>query len=63
MGYVSPPGLKPFQIRYLTEEATFSVEKARERLGYEPVGDRKVRTREAVEWGLREMERVKGKRE
>lgn len=61
LGYLSPPGLRPFQIRYFTEEATFSIEKARERLGYEPADDRKIRMKEAVEWGWSEME--KGKKE
>ncbi|CAG8958486.1 hypothetical protein HYFRA_00009800 [Hymenoscyphus fraxineus] len=59
-GYLSPPGLKPYQIRYLTEEATFSIEKARERLGYEPDDDREIRMKEAVEWGLNEMDMKRG---
>ncbi|KAG9235489.1 hypothetical protein BJ875DRAFT_504019 [Amylocarpus encephaloides] len=55
LGRKAPPGLRPFEIRYITSEETFSIEKARKRLGYDPVDDREESIRAGVAWCLKQL--------
>lgn len=54
-GRVRPPlNISRLFIQYTVYESTYCIEKARRRLGYEPVGDRGGRRlREAVQWEIR----------
>ena len=62
LGQKRPKMLRRFFIEYTRLQKTFSIEKARKRLGYTPVDDRDGTIRAAVEWELqKEVETGKQK--
>lgn len=52
LGQKRPKLLRRFFIEYTCLQRTFSIEKARKRLGYTPVDDRDEMIRAGVEWEL-----------
>ncbi|CAG8961398.1 hypothetical protein HYFRA_00013346 [Hymenoscyphus fraxineus] len=60
-GQKSPGSLRSHTIRWVTEERTYSIEKARERLGYEPVDETDQSIKEGVEWHLKELKEKWGR--
>ncbi|TGO48975.1 hypothetical protein BCON_0224g00010 [Botryotinia convoluta] len=61
-GTVMPEKLRSHTMRYITEDRTFSIEKARERLGYRPLDDVDENIKEGVEWAVRERLELAGLR-
>lgn len=57
-----PEKLRSHTMRYITEDRTFWIEKARERLGYRPVYDTEDTIREGLEWDMRERLELAGLR-
>ena len=56
LGLKKPPNyLRRYILMYTCHPRTYSIDKARERLGYEPVDDREEQIREGVEWVLRKQ--------
>lgn len=53
LGLKRPKVLRRQYMAYTCNPRTFSIEKARERLGYEPVDDRDEQVQRGVEWALR----------
>ncbi|CAG8979478.1 hypothetical protein HYALB_00012078 [Hymenoscyphus albidus] len=60
-GQKSPGSLRSHTIRWVTEERTYSIEKARERLGYDPVDETDQSIKEGVEWHLKELKEKGGR--
>ncbi|KAH8654965.1 hypothetical protein BGZ60DRAFT_472907 [Tricladium varicosporioides] len=53
-GRIAPPGeLRPFSVRYVSEECTFSTEKAKRDLNYKPIDDRQENIKKGVAWEMR----------
>jgi len=53
LGQKTPKFLRSHTIRYVTQERTFSIEKARTRLGYQPVDEMDQSIEDGVTWHLR----------
>ena len=54
-GQKTPKFLRSHTIRYVTEEQTFSIEKARRLLGYDPEDERDQSIHDAVVWHLKDI--------
>lgn len=53
LGLKRPHVLKRYIMEYTYRSRTYSIQKARERLGYEPVDDRDEQIQRGVEWAIR----------
>ena len=53
LGLKRPQYLKRYIMEYTCKPRTYSIQKARERLGYEPVDDRDEQIQRGVEWAIR----------
>lgn len=59
-GTVTPEKLRSHTMRYITEDRTLSIEKARERLGYSPMDDMEENIMEGVEFVVKTSPGVGG---
>ena len=59
LGQLTPTNFRKHRMQYLVSNRTFSIEKAKKRLGYQPVDTREKHVKEAVEWVLKNKEKSK----
>ena len=58
-GQKTPKFLRSHTIRWVISERTFSVEKAKQRLGYKPVNNEDESIKKGVEWCLQQEKKEK----
>jgi len=56
LGHRTPQFLRSHTIRFITSQRTFSITKAKERLGYAPVDDMEESITKGVRWCLKDMD-------